>query len=102
MKKVDLVPFSEYDLQNFLSLVNASTITKEDMNSGNYKRKLNSFNQMLEFYRVLPKEVFDPKLEIPYQDLPRPTRLIKKAETKFLGKKVVRYTKIHKNFLHCN
>ena len=80
VKKVDLVTFSEYDLHNFLSLVSASIITKEDTDSGNYKRKLNSFNQMVEFYCVLPKEVFDPKLKIPYQDLPRPTRLIKKAE----------------------
>ena len=80
VKKVDLVAYSEYDLQNFLSLVNASIITKEDTDSGNYKRKVDSFNQMLEFYGVLPKEVFDPELEIPYKDLPKPARLIKKAE----------------------
>ena len=78
VKKVDLVGYSEYDLQKFLSLVNASIITKEDADSGNYTRKLNSFNQMLEFYSIPLKEVFDPKLQISYH--PKPTRLIKKAE----------------------
>ena len=80
VKKVDLVGYSEYDLQKFLSLVNASIITKEDADSGNYTRKLNSFNQMLEFYGIPLKEVFDPKLDISYEYLPKPTKLIKRAE----------------------
>ena len=80
VKKVDLVGYSEYELQKFLSLVNVSIITKEDTDAGNYTRKLNSFNQILEFYGIPLKEVFDPKLDISYEYLPKPTKLIKRAE----------------------
>ena len=71
VKKVDLVGFSEYDLQNFLLLLNTRIITKEDTESASYARKLNSFNQMLEFYGVLPDEVFDPYLELTYEEPPK-------------------------------
>ena len=80
VKKVDLAGYSEYELQKFLSLVNVSIITKEDTDVGNYTRKLNSFNQILEFYGIPLKEVFDPKLDISYEYLPKPTKLIKRAE----------------------